>query len=423
MGDYYNMWKNLDMDLEKHDQLCEILPEFYEEVYLSQQNRPDAMNYFNFVISEIHGLRVEELVNHKKQGGKIIGSFCVFVPDEITFAAGAIGIGLCAGSQFWVPDGERVLPRNICPLIKASIGAKLSATCPYYQACNMVVGETTCDGKKKAWEILKDYIPVHVMDLPQMKREKNKEAWIDEIYSYKSKVEELTGNIITSEKLKESIELVNKKRKVLKRLYNTRKFPQLPISGKDALLVTQIAFYDDPERFISKTEELCDELEKRIEEGVGVFPSGTPRLLVAGTPMAIPFWKLHHIIETSGGAVVCEETCTGTRYFENLVAENGEDLDSQIRNIADRYLKINCACFTPNHGRVDDILRLVQDYKVDGVVYFSLQFCHTYNIEYLKVEKALKQEGIPIIKIETDYSDQDTEQIKTRVEAFIEMIK
>ena len=232
----------------------------------------------------------------------------------------------------------------------------------------MYVGETTCDGKKKAWEILGEDVPVYVMNLPQMKRAKDVQAWAEEIADFKNKVEEFTGNQVTAEKLAESIKLINSKRKALERLYHTRKQDVVPISGRDALLISQIAFYDDPARFTQMTNALCDELEQRVEDGVSVVPAGTKRIMLTGTPLAIPNWKLHNIIETSGGVVVCEEMCTGTRYFENLVDETKETVDDQIQALAERYMKINCACFTPNEGRIDDILRLAKEYKVDGIV-------------------------------------------------------
>jgi len=422
MADYRELWNSLDMDLEKHDQLCEVLPEFYGDIYMTQENRAEGMNYFNFVVSEIHGLRIKELNEHRKDGGKVFGSFCVFVPDEVIMAADGIGVGLCGGSDFWVPDGEKVLPRNMCPLIKASVGAKLSGTCPYFQSADMLVGETTCDGKKKAWEILGEYTPIHVMDLPQMKREKDYNHFKEEINIFKEKVEDLTGNKVTLESLKEKIKLVNDKRRVLQRLYDARKSEKLPISGKDALLITQVAFYDDPNRFIEKTNELCEELEERIEKNISVFKDDTPRILLTGTPMAIPNWKMHHLIETSGGAVVCEEACTGTKYFERLVDENITDLDSGLQALSDRYMGINCACFSPNEGRIEDIIRLYKEYNADGVIYNSLPFCHTYAIEYKKVKDALDKEGIPVMMIESDYSMQDAGQINTRLEAFFEMI-
>lgn len=422
MADYRKLWESLGIDLERHDQLCEVLPEFYGDIYLSQQNRPEGMNYYNFVISEIHGLRIQELAEIKKNGGKVLGTFCVYVPDEIAFAAGAVCVGLCGGSDFWIPDGEKLLPRNTCPLVKASVGAKISNTCPYFSSADMLVGETTCDGKKKAWEILNEYVPVYVMDLPQMKRKKDKLYWLDELKLFKDKVEALTGKKVTKETLQDSIRLINAKRKALQRLYSFRKNERLPISGKDVLLITQISFYDDPARFAEKTNELCDELDRRVAEKVSVFKEGTPRLLVTGTPMAIPNWKIHHLIETSGGAVVCEELCTGIKYFENTVDEDSQTLEDQLMSIVDRYMKINCACFTPNEGRVEDIIRLYKNYKADGVIYYTLPFCTTYAIEYRKVKDALDREGIPVIMIETDYGLEDAGQIKTRLEAFFEMI-
>ena len=193
MADYRKMWEDLGMDVDTHDQLCEVLPQAFGDVYLSQENRPEAMDYFNFVVAEIHGVRPAELIEHQKKGGKVFGTFCVYVPDEIVFAADAIATGLCGGSQFWVPGGEKVLPTNTCPLIKASVGARLDRTCPFFRIADMYVGETTCDGKKKAWEILAEDVPVHVMDLPQMKREKDVCYWADEIREFKKVVEDFTG--------------------------------------------------------------------------------------------------------------------------------------------------------------------------------------------------------------------------------------
>ena len=422
MADYRKMWESLGMDLETHDQLCDVLPQAFGDVFLSQENRPEAMDYYNFVIAEIHGVRPQELIKAQEEGKKVFGTFCVYVPDELIFAANAIATGLCGGSQFWVPGGEKVLPTNTCPLIKASVGARLDRTCPFFRIADMYIGETTCDGKKKAWEILGEDVPVHVMDLPQMKREKDIKAWAEEIKELKKVIEEFTGNKVTEESLSESIKLINNKRKALSRLYECRKADKVPISGRDALVISQIAFYDDPARFTQMTNKLCDELEQRIKDGISVVKEGTKRILLTGTPLAVPNWKLHNIIETSGAVVVCEEICTGTRYFENLVDETKTTIDEQIDALSNRYMGINCACFTPNTGRIDDIIRLAKEYKVDGVIDVNLKFCSLYDVEGYTVERALKEACIPVMGIETDYTDNDAEQLRTRIGAFIEMI-
>ena len=400
MADNRKMWEELGMNLELHDQLCAVLPQAFGDVFLSQENRPEGMDYYNMVVADIHGIRPAELIEHQKKGGKVFGTFCIYVPDEIIFAADAIATGLCGGSQFWVPGGERVLPTNTCPLIKASVGARLDRTCPFFRIADMYIGETTCDGKKKAWEILSEDVPVYVMDLPQMKR----------------------ANKVTAEKLADSIKLINNKRKALARLYECRKSETLPISGTDALVISQIAFYDDPARFTQMTNKLCDELEQRIKDGVSVVPAGTKRIMLTGTPLAIPNWKLHNIVETSGAVVVCEEMCTGTRYFENYVDETKETLEDQIMALSERYMNINCACFTPNHARIDDILRLAKEYKVDGIIDVNLKFCNLYDTEGYFVERAMKEAGIPVLGIETDYTDSDAQQLRTRVSAFVEML-
>ena len=422
MADNLQMWTDLGMDVDKHDALCQVLPTAFGDVYLSQENRPEGMGFYDFVVADIHGIRPSELIEAQKNGRKVFGTFCVYVPDEVVIAADGIVSGLCGGSQFWVEGGEKVLPKSTCPLIKASVGARLDRTCPFFRIADMYVGETTCDGKKKAYEILGEDVPMYIMDLPQMKREKDVVKWAEEIKDFAAKVEEFTGNKITVEKLNEAIHTINEKRKALARIYETRKSDVIPISGKDALLVMQIAFFDDPARCAEMANKLADECEQRVKDGVSVFPAGTKRIMLTGTPLAIPNWKLHHIIETSGAAVVCEEMCTGTRYFENLVEEDLGSLDEQYMALSKRYMKNNCACFTPNDARIDDIVRLAKEYNVDGVIDTNLKFCCLYDTERRNVERALNEAGIPVLGIETDYADSDAEQLRTRIEAFVEML-
>ena len=423
MADRREMWTELGMDVDTHDGLCAALPVAFSDVYLSQKNRPEGMAFWDFVVSDIHGIRPAELIEAQKNGQKVFGTFCVFVPDEVILAANGIVTGLCGGSQFWVPDGEKVLPKGTCPLVKASVGARLGKTCPFFRIADMYVGETTCDAKKKAYEILGEDVPMYIMDMPQMKRECDVIKWKDEIAAFAKEVEKFTGNEITPEKLAEAIRVLNAKRAALARVAEARKNPDnIPISGTDALLVTQIAFFDDPVRCAEMTNKLADELEQRNKDGFSVFEKGTKRIMFTGTPMAIPNWKLHHIVETSGGAVVCEEMCTGTRYFENPVDESGKTLDEMVQNIANRYMGINCACFTPNTARADDVIRLAKDSKADGVIDVNLMFCQTYDIEGRSLEERCKAEGIPFLGIETDYTDNDAQQLKTRIGAFIEML-
>ncbi|WP_124060350.1 double-cubane-cluster-containing anaerobic reductase [Gordonibacter sp. Marseille-P4307] len=422
MNERSEMWAELGMDLEAHDNLCAVLPTAFGDVFLSQDNRPAGMAYWDMVTADIHGIRPAELVEAQKRGQKVFGTFCVYVPDEVVVACNGIVTGLCGGSQFWVPDGEQVLPSDVCPLIKASVGARLGRTCPFFRIADVFVGETTCDGKKKAYEILANDAPMYVMDVPQMKRERDIVKWAGEIEDFAAMVEEVTGSKLTPEGLGRAIKVINDKRRALARVYDARKSKVAPISGTDALLMMQIAFFDDPVRCAEMCNKLADELEQRIAEGVSAMPAGSKRILITGTPLAVPNWKLHHIIETCGAVVVCEEMCTGTRYFENLVDETQTTLEGQFRALSERYMKNNCACFTPNTGRIDDVIRLAREYQVDGIINTNLTFCTTYKLEGPALERAVEEAGFPVLNIETDYSDGDTEQLRTRIGAFVEML-
>src|SRR5450759_2840067 len=165
------MWEELGMDLDAHDGLLEILPPLFGDIFLSQEGRPARMSYFDYVFSEVHGLRIQELVNHKKNGGIVVGTYCTYAPEELIMAAGGISVGLCAGAEVAPQEAMKFLPANLCPLIKSSLGFKLAKVCPYIESCDLLIGETTCDGKKKFYEILGDMQPVHVMELPQKKGE------------------------------------------------------------------------------------------------------------------------------------------------------------------------------------------------------------------------------------------------------------
>lgn len=421
---YRSMWTELGLDLESHDALLGVLGNAYQEIYLAQKNRPEGMAYFDFVMSEVHGLRIKELMDEKAAGRKIVGSYCVFVPEELVLAANATLVGLCSGADFAMEEVEKLLPRNTCALIKSSFGFKLGKVCPYLESADMIVGENTCDGKKKAYETLGQLVNnLYVMDLPQVKSENGRALLKSEYSRFKTALEALTGVKITAESLKTAIDTVNAKRAAIHRLLSLRKADPTPISGLDALLANQVFFYDNPARFTESVNKICDELENRIAEKKGAFPAGTPRILVSGCPQAVPNWKLPFIVETSGAVIVGEESCVGERGTRNLTDASGHTVEEMMAAIVDRYYQVDCAIFTPNPDRLAHIEEMATAYKADGVIHYGLQFCQPYLMEAMPVEKALEEGNIPCLRIDTDYSMEDAGQLKTRVEAFIEQIK
>jgi benzoyl-CoA reductase/2-hydroxyglutaryl-CoA dehydratase subunit BcrC/BadD/HgdB len=424
MSENYNqMWADLGLNLEAHDQLLGVLGQAYQDIFLSQKNRPEGMKYFDFVMSEVHGLRVRELLDAKKDGRIVVGAFCTFVPEELVLAVDGICVGLCTGAEFGFDEAEKYLPRNTCALIKSIFGFKLGRVCPYIETVDLLVGENTCDGKKKAYEIfgtLQDNL--YIMDMPQMKSDDGRNLLKSEYRKFRAKIEEISGKKITAEDLKKGIKIANGKRRAIHRLNRLRSADPTPISGLDALLINQIYFYDDPIRYTDSVNKICDELEERISNKTEVFPEKTPRILISGCPMAVPNWKVPLIVENANAVIVGEESCVGERGTQNLVDDSKESVSDLIEGIIDRYFKIDCAIYTPNTSRLDHISQMAKEYKADGVLHYSLQFCQPYQMEASVVENALEDANMPVLRIDTDYSQEDAGQIRTRVEAFVERI-
>ncbi len=373
------------------------------------------------LVKKAYGLRIGQLARSKKNGKKVVGTFCLYVPDEIVFAAGADRVILCGGRNDTIPVAEEYLPRNVCPLVKSSFGALVSrdcegsCACPHFSFVDMVVAEATCDAKKKMYELLGDYVPTYVLDLPQ--KPDSTEAlnyFKGELEKFKAAMEELTGVKVTDAALRREIRRSNETRRLLMRLYELRRKDPPPIGGTDVLKMTQKQFFLAPGVFQKILRKACGEAERASVSG----PS-KPRIMISGCPMPGGNTKVPDIIEARGGAIVAEESCTGTRSFESLVDEEKDPMTA----LAERYIKIPCACMTPNDRRIDGILDMVERFGVDGVVYYTLQSCHGYNIERYKVQQALRSKGVPMLAIETDYGDSDIEQIGIRVDAFLEMLR
>ncbi len=421
--DNRTMWKGLGLDLEAHDGLLAVLGQAYGDIYMSQKDRPAGMGYLDFVMSEIHGLRIREILDAKAQGRKIVGTFCLYVPEEIILAVDGVSVGLCAGADAGTDAAEQVLPRNTCALIKSFFGFKLSHVCPYVEACDFVIGETTCDGKTKAYEIFNEYKETFVLEVPHTKTISARQLWRNELGRLVEKMESASGRKVTVEGLRRGVKIVNAKRAALARLGRLRAADPAPISGKDALLINQVAFYDDPLRFTSKLNELCDELEVRVKEGRGVGKPGAPRILMSGCPMAAPNWKVPHLVEKNGAVIVGEESCVGERGWRNQVAEDGTTVSEILDRIADRYMAIDCAVFTPNEERPDHVVEMARDLKADGVLHYALQFCTPYMMEARKVQGATEKKRLPLLRLETDYSMEDAPQLDTRIQAFLELLR
>ena len=376
------------------------------------------------LMKEFENLREENIISLKRaheEGRKVAGMYCLYSPTEVVVAAGAIPVPLCGTRLDPIPAAERVLPRNLCPLIKSSYGFAVTDTCPYFHFSDILVAETTCDGKKKMYELLSAIKPLHLLQLPQSQDSFGAlDYWYNEIKRFKERLETEFGIKITEDDLRAGIRLINEERRSLKELQDLCKMKPAPVSGMDLLTVLFMrGFQGDKRQAVEMVDNLTAKLRDAAVRGESPFNGQTPRILLTGVPVGIGSHKVVRIIEECGGNVVCFESCGGYKGCYEPVDEGKEPLMA----IAEKYLRIPCSCMSPNPGRFDLLINLIDEFCVDGVVDLTWQACHTYNVESFRLKKHIQENRrLPFLQIETDYSESDIEQLKVRVEAFLEMI-
>ena len=357
------------------------------------------------------------LYNAKEQGKKIIGTFCSYTPVEIINAVGAISVGLCGKSEQGITEAETRLPKTLCPLIKASYGMAITDQCPFFYFSDGILAETTCDGKKKMYELMNLIKPVHVMNLPQGKDQALAiDSWTEEVKRAVRFLEKLLNVTVTEQNLHDAIVYRNKLRRAIVDLYEVAKLKPSPVSGYEISTVAESAdFHFTDDDLIAKIQKTTQEFKQRIRED----KADRPRVLITGCPNAGVRDKIIKRLEELGADYVCADNCAGPRTQKFMVDENSDP----YRAIAERYLKINCSVMTPNTTRFEDIRELAKEYQVDGVIEIVLHGCHTFAVEAYTTMNIVQNElALPYIRLDTDFSQSDKGQIETRLGAFIEMM-
>ena len=356
----------------------------------------------------------------KQKNIPFVGTFCTYFPQEIAMAMGACVVGLCSTSDGTIPDAEKDLPRNLCPLIKSSYGFAKTDKCPYFYFSDLIVGETTCDGKKKMYEYLGQFKPVYTMELPNSQSPEGLELWTKEIIKLKEKLESHFETTITDEAVREQVKVMNEVRRAMKEFYALTKVEPVPILGQNLFSVLYgSSFRFNKVKLPDEIRAVVAKVKAEYAENPNKYPKA-PRILVTGCPIGGGASKCVKAIEDNGGHVVVFENCSGAKSFDKLVDEDAPDI---YRAIAERYLSIGCSVMTPNPNRLELLGRLIDEYRVDAVVEITLQACHTYNVETLGIKRFVNEvKGIPYMAVETDYSTADIGQLNTRMAAFIEML-
>jgi benzoyl-CoA reductase/2-hydroxyglutaryl-CoA dehydratase subunit BcrC/BadD/HgdB len=358
----------------------------------------------------------------RDEGRKVVGCLCSYFPIELVLAADAIPIYLCGTTQEGIAEAEKVLPADQCPMVKSTYGRAVSNTCPIFPLTDCIVGETTCDGRKKMYELLAREKPMLVMDLPQKPEGKDSQVhWREEVRKLKAFMEQELGANITDEHLRKAIRETNEERTLLKQIHESRKHHPVPMMGVDLVGLTTMYYYSvDRQEYREKLSSLLQELKRKIQDKEFACGQERPRILWTGLGNSLGCDKVLKLVEECGGVVVCQEGCGGVTRTDDLVDENMDPIEA----LADRYLRVTCACMTPNDVRFEQIDRLIGEYSIEGVIDLTWQSCHCFNIESYRVSEIVKGKfGLPFLHIVTDYSQSDVGALRTRIEGFIEQMQ
>ncbi len=348
------------------------------------------------------------------KGRPLVGIMCEYTPRELIMAAGALPVCLCGGSGTTIPAAEEDLPPNLCPLIKSTYGYHLLQSNPFLEMAALIVAETTCDGKKKMYELMGETRPMHVLELPQKpERAEGLAAWLGELREFKALLEARFGGEVSEEKLREAIAVMNRERRLRRELAALMKTECPPLTGRQLLqlkssisgIPADLEYYQAALDLLRNTPGPCEHRDR-------------VRVLLTGVPMAHGAERVLDIIESCGGLVVSSESCTGVK---PILEDVDEDAPDPLAAIAEKYYHLPCSVMTANTARIDLLRDLAAQYRAECVIDLVWQACLTYDVESRLVRRLAEDElGLPYLRVETDYSPSDSARIEVRVEALLE---
>jgi len=382
----------------------------------------EEMQPFLDVLEDIHIHFAD--VEHQP-GQKTIGTFCIMVPNELIYAAGGIPVRLCSGSYTAYAVGDEIVPRDACPLVKAVMGMADIRMSKAFENCSLLAVPITCDCKKKIAGMLNQVKPTVMLHIPPMKEtDTDVEQYLQELYHLVSVLEQTTGNKITGQTLADSINQIGYAQYEMSRFLKYRRHNPALFYGTQVMAVMNSYAYMPVWKWANQMSRLNTEMEKRLSEKKFVGKDNQPRVLITGSPVTFPNIKVPLMIEEMGGRLVADETCLGERALYDPVTVADNSFDGMMRAIAGRYTRpCDCPVFVDNRQRLYRIKQMIKVHKVDGVIYHVLRGCLVYDYEYKIMEDELGKLNVPVIRVESDYNEEDVEQLRIRIEAFIELIK
>ncbi len=407
---------------ERFERKSNTLAENMLRRVLALSRCPDSLTPFCDTLRRVY-VELED-VRHP-EGVSTVGTYCVMVPPELIYAHGAMPVKLCSGSYTAFSIGDDNAPRDACPLVKAVMGAETVGALPVYENCSFMAVPVTCDCKKKLAGWLSQRRPVSTLYVPaNRERDESLEQFTAQLYALSDELAAVTGLPLRYENLEIGCQVMADAQRELSRFIAIRREHPTIIRGSFAMAVMNAMSYTWAPLWTKQLAALNGELEERARRGEMAVRDNQPRILLTGSPVVFPNFKIPLLIEEMGGLLAADETCMGERGLYDPPAVIDRSVDGIMRALANRATRpCTCPSFADNRRRIYRVRQLIEDYKIQGVVYHVLRGCLVYDYEYRRMEEELEKLGVPIIRLETDYNEEDVEQLRIRVEAFLELIK
>jgi len=346
----------------------------------------------------------------KGKGVRVVGWISSYTPEEIIKASGALPVRVL-GALGATPYADVYLPTNMCPYLRSCFN--LAKTYSYLDG---LVVSNACDSLGKMFDVWRYHAGTPytwMINTPHTNTEDAQSFFLEELERFKDSLSSFLKVEVNEDSLIDAIRVYNETRRLLKELYELRRMNPPPIYGGEALeavLYSSIAPKEEVNELLKLLVGGVKEAQGRVKEGV--------RILISGSIMDSK--EIVDVVETSGGVVVADDICTGSRYFWEPVEEGGNPLKS----IAKRYLNRAPSAFMMNsYDRFNFTKDMIKRFNVDAVIIFTLKFCDPYLMDAPILMEELKAEGIPALHLEWDETSPALAGLKTRVEAFIEMVK
>lgn len=358
----------------------------------------------------------------KKQGKKVVGHFAgEFVPEELIYASGAVPICLVQGGDSRaVQAAHTVAPRFLCAFSKAQIGERLLAERPYYQMVDLIVAPISCQHLHMLADMWECHTPVEVFRLGiphENTSEHGLQYYLERLKALKEKLEALTGQKITNSALSQAIRQFNGLRAKLRQISLMREAQPPRISSRDFVSLNQASLFLQPE----DTMEILDLALEELAHGNGSDATRS-RLLLTGPCLAYGDYKVLELAEKAGADIVMEEFCEGLRSYWQEVSEKDDPLEALAR----RYLTLRVPCAFMRETatkRFEHLKSLAHRFNASGILWYQLLYCDTYDMESYFITPKMREVGLPVLVLESDYDAIEGGPMKTRIEAFLETIR